>query len=223
MDRDDLKAMVGLAAIAYVPTDAVLGVGTGSTVNTFIDALAASDVRPTGAVSSSDATSARLRGIGITVIDPADVERLDLYIDGADEIDPLGNMTKGGGGALTREKIVASMSPRYLCLVDDSKLVPVLGGFPIPVEVIPMAAALVADRFAERGGVGRLRTDAGSPFVTDNNMHIIDVAGLTLDDPLGFELEVSGWPGVVTAGVFACQRASMSLVGTPDGVRTIGY
>jgi ribose 5-phosphate isomerase A len=223
MDSDDLKAMVGRAAVAFVPGGEVIGVGTGSTVAAFIDALATSEVRPAGAVSSSEATSARLRSIGVTVIEAADAGAVGVYIDGADEIDPIGNMTKGGGGALTREKVVASMASRYLCLVDDSKLVPVLGGFPIPIEVVPMAATLVGRGFAVLGGTAALRLDAGEPVVTDNGMHIVDVAGLQIDDPLGFEDEVSAWPGVVTAGVFARQRASLALVGTSDGVRTIDY
>jgi ribose 5-phosphate isomerase A len=218
-----LKVMVGAAAVSYVSDGAMLGVGTGSTVGAFIDALAASDVRPAGAVSSSEATSARLAAIGIPVVEPGDAGELGLYVDGADEIDRHGNMTKGGGGALTREKIVASMADSYLCIVDQSKLVDELGGFPVPVEVIPMAEALVVRRFATLGGWARVRVTNGSPVVTDNGMHIVDAAGLTILDPLDFELEVSGWPGVVTAGVFARQRASIALVGTPEGVRTIDY
>jgi ribose 5-phosphate isomerase A len=223
VDPDDLKAMVGLAAVAFVSDGEILGVGTGSTVGAFIDALAASGVRPSGAVSSSEATSARLAALGIPVVEPGEAMELGLYVDGADEIDPHGNMTKGGGAALTREKIVASMADRYLCIVDESKLVDRLGRFPIPVEVVPMADPLVIRRFAELGGVATVRLTHGSPVVTDNGMHIVDVAGLTIPDPLEFELEVSGWPGVVTAGVFARQRASIALVGTPEGVRTIDY
>jgi ribose 5-phosphate isomerase A len=223
MDQDALKALVGRAAVAHVDGDVLLGVGTGSTVDAFIDALAASEVRPAGAVSSSEATSAQLRTLGIDVVEPGSAGRLHLYIDGADEIDGRGNMTKGGGGALTREKIVASMADRYLCLVDESKLVDALGAFPIPIEVVPMASDLIIAAFAELGGTARIRTTGPTPVITDNGMHIVDVADLVIDDPLAFELDVSGWPGVVTAGVFARQRASVALVGTPDGVRTIEY
>jgi ribose 5-phosphate isomerase A len=223
VDAGELKALVGQAAVGYVKAGAVLGVGTGSTVNAFIDALGASDVRPTAAVSSSEATSDRLVALGIAVLEPREVDRLELYIDGADEIDPAGNMTKGGGAALTREKIVASMAATYLCVVDESKLVPTLGRFPIPIEVVPMAETLVIDRFAQAGGVGTLRLAQGAPLVTDNGMHVVDVAGLTIADPLDFELEVSGWPGVVTAGVFARQRATLALVAALDGVRTVEY
>jgi ribose 5-phosphate isomerase A len=223
MDGAELKALVGRAAVGYVSDGAVLGVGTGSTVNAFIDALGDSDVQPRGAVSSSEATSKRLADLGIEVLEPGDVDRLALYIDGADEIDPAGNMTKGGGAALTREKIVASMAATYLCVVDESKLVATLGRFPIPIEVVPMAETLVIERFAGLGGSGSVRRSSGAPLITDNGMHVVDVAGLTVTDPLAFEIEVSGWPGVVTAGVFARQRASLALVGAPDGVRTIDY
>lgn len=215
--------MVGAAALTYVSDGAILGVGSGTTVDAFIDALAVSDVCPSGAVSGSEATSARLAALGIPVVEPGDAGELGLYVDGADAIDPHGNMTKGGGAALTREKIVASIADRYLCIVDQSKLVDRLGGFPIPIEVIPMAEALVIRRFATLGGTGAVRMKGESPVVTDNGMHIVDVGGLSVADPLDFEIEVSGWPGVVTAGVFARQRASICLVGTLEGVRTIDY
>ncbi len=225
IDPDDTaKAAAGRAAVELVASGAVIGVGTGSTVNAFIGALAASGRSLAGAVSSSEKTSARLRAIGIEVLPVADVERLQLYVDGADEIDPHGNMTKGGGGALTREKIVASMAERFVCIVDDTKLVPTLGGFPIPVEVVPMAETLVSRRAATLGGVGRIRMAGDEPCVTDNGQHIVDIAGLRIDDPAAFETELSGWPGVVTVGVFAHQRASLAIVGGADGeVRRVEF
>jgi ribose 5-phosphate isomerase A len=148
---------------------------------------------------------------------------LDVYIDGADEIDPQGHMVKGGGAALTREKIVAALARRFVCIVDQSKLVPALGRFPLPVEVIPMAAQRIAQQFAAMGGVATLRQKNGQPLVTDNGQHILDVTGLHITDPLAFESQVNQWPGVVTVGVFAHQKAAIALIGTPEGVKTVAY
>lgn len=219
MDQAELKRLVAQAALAFVEPGTVLGVGTGSTVDAFIDALAASGIRLAGAVSSSERSSARLAAAGIPVLDSGSVERLSTYIDGADEIDGRGFMIKGGGAALTREKIVADLADRFICIADASKCVDVLGGFPLPVEIIPMAAPQLIRRFAALGGQAQLRAGC----VTDNGQHILDVKGLKITDPLGFEAEVSQWPGVVTVGVFARHKASIALIGAPEGVRTLKY
>jgi ribose 5-phosphate isomerase A len=223
MTQDELKALVGHAALQYVTAGEVVGVGTGSTVNKFIDALASMKNQIPGAVSSSEASTARLKALGIAVLDASEVSELSVYIDGADEIDVHGYMVKGGGAALTREKIVAAMSRRFVCIADESKMVPMLGVFPLPVEVIPMAAARVARQFARMGGVAKLRLKDGKPLVTDNGQHILDVTGLKINDPLAFESEVNQWPGVVTVGVFAHQKAHVCLLGTPGGVRTLTF
>jgi ribose 5-phosphate isomerase A len=223
MTQDELKALVGQAALQYVTPGEVVGVGTGSTVNKFIDALASMKDSIPGAVSSSVASTARLEALGIPVLDPAEVASLSVYIDGADEIDARGFMVKGGGAALTREKIVAAMSKRFVCIADESKMVPVLGAFPLPVEVIPMATSRLVRQFAGLGGTARLRMKDGQPLVTDNGQHILDVTGLKISDPLAFESEVNQWPGVVTVGVFAHQKASVCLLGTPGGVRTLTF
>ena len=223
MTQDELKALVGQAALQHVAAGEIVGVGTGSTVNKFIDALAGMKDRIRGAVSSSLVSSQRLRAIGVPVFDANEVGELAVYIDGADEIDPRGYMVKGGGAALTREKIVAAQSRRFVCIADASKQVPVLGAFPVPVEVIPMAAGRIAREFAVMGGQARLRLKDGAPLVTDNGQHILDVAGLRLQDPLGFEAEVNQWPGVVTVGVFARHKASVCLLGTADGVKTLAF
>ena len=221
--QDQLKALVGQAALQYVVRGALVGVGTGSTVNHFIDALATIKDQITGAVSSSVASTERLRAAGIPVSDANDVEHLPVYIDGADEIDGRGCMVKGGGAALTREKIVAALAERFVCIADASKLVTVLGTFPLPVEVIPMASARIARQFAALGGHAVLRLREGQPLVTDNGQHILDVTGLHIHDPLAVEAQVSQWPGVVTVGVFAFQRAQVCLLGTPHGVQTITF
>ena len=223
MTQDELKALVGQAALQYVVPGEIVGVGTGSTVNKFIDALATLKDRIQGAVSSSEASTARLRALGIRVFDSNEVESLAVYIDGADEIDPHGHMVKGGGAALTREKIVAAQSRKFVCIADESKLVRVLGAFPLPVEVIPMATARVMRQFAALGGTASLRLKDGQPLVTDNGQHIIDVRGLTITDPLAFETTVSQWPGVVTVGVFAHQKAQVCLLGTAQGVKTLTF
>ena len=223
MNQDELKAAVGQAALQYVVPGQIVGVGTGSTVNKFIDALAAMKDRIKGAVSSSVASTERLRAIGVPVFDANEVDQLSVYIDGADEIDRRGFMIKGGGAALTREKIVAAQSKRFVCIADESKLVDVLGTFPVPVEVIPMAARRIARQFAAMGGAAKLRMKDGVPLVTDNGQQILDVSGLAIRDPQTFETEVSQWPGVVTVGVFAHQKAAVCLLGTAAGVKTLAF
>lgn len=221
--QDELKAQVGRAALDYVVKGEIVGVGTGSTVNKFIDALASLKGEIRGAVSSSVASTERLRALGIPVFDSNEVEELAVYIDGADEIDGRGYMIKGGGAALTREKIVAAQSKRFVCIADASKLVNTLGAFPLPVEVVPMAARRVIRQFARLGGLAQVREKDGVPLVTDNGQHIIDVTGLRITDPLDFESEVNQWAGVVTVGVFARQRANVCLLGTASGVRTLRF
>lgn len=223
MTQHELKALVGRAALAYVEPGQVIGVGTGSTVNCFIDALAASKIAIAGAVSSSEASTQRLQAHGIRVFDANEVSELAVYIDGADEIEPGGCMIKGGGAALTREKIVAAQARRFICIADESKWVARLGRFPLPVEVIPMATQRLIRQFAALGGSARVRLRDGVPLVTDNGQHILDVTGLAIDDPLAFESMVNNWPGVVTVGVFAHQRAHLCLLGTPQGVRTVAF
>ena len=223
LSQDELKTLVGQAALQYVVPGEIVGVGTGSTVNKFIDALASMKDQIKGAVSSSVASTERLKALGLTVFDANTVESLSVYIDGADEIDGKGFMVKGGGAALTREKIVAAQAKQFVCIVDESKLVQALGNFPLPVEVIPMAAAQIARKFAAMGGTATIRMKDGQPLVTDNGQHILDVRGLRITDPLAFESEVNQWPGVVTVGVFAHQKASVCLMGTAAGVKTFTY
>ena len=215
--------MVGQAALQFVVPGEIVGVGSGSTVNKFIDALASMKDQIKGAVSSSMASTQRLQALGIVVFDSNEVERLSVYIDGADEIDQQGHMIKGGGAAFTREKIVAAQSARFVCIVDESKLVQTLGKFPVPVEVIPMAVQRLTRQFATLGGTASVRLKDGQPLVTDNGQHILDVAGLQISDPRSFESEVSQWPGVVTVGVFAFQRAQVCLLATPGGVKTMVF
>ncbi|WP_341903720.1 ribose-5-phosphate isomerase RpiA [Polaromonas sp. YR568] len=223
MTQDELKTLVGQAALHYVKPGTVVGVGTGSTVNKFIDALGTIRDQIAGAVSSSEASTARLRALGIHVLEAAEVDELGVYIDGADEIDHAGYMIKGGGAALTREKIVAAQSHQFVCIADETKLVQTLGAFPLPVEVIPMAAARVMRQFAALGGSATLRLKDGAPLVTDNGQHILDVRGLKISDPLAFETQVNQWPGVVTVGVFALQKAQICLLGTGAGVKTMVF
>ena len=223
LSQDQLKTLVGQAALQYVVPGDIVGVGTGSTVNKFIDALATIKDQIKGAVSSSLASTERLQAAGIKVFDSNAVERLSVYIDGADEIDGNGYMVKGGGAALTREKIVAAQSDRFVCIADESKLVKTLGTFPLPVEVIPMATQRIIAQFAARGGRAAVRVKDGKPLVTDNGQYIVDVLGLQIADPLAFEAEVSQWPGVVTVGVFAFQRAQVCLLGTASGVKTLNF
>jgi ribose 5-phosphate isomerase A len=228
MTQDELKRRVGQAAADYVnecaPEGAVIGVGTGSTANCFIDALAAHKDRYRGAVSSSLATTARLEQHGIRVFDLNEVESLPIYVDGADEIDPRGAMIKGGGGALTREKIVASVSEVFVCIADASKRVDVLGQFPLPIEVVPMARTAIGRRVMDLAGVPVLRVrQDGTPYITDNGNEIIDVKGLRIEDPVALEAMVNGWPGVVTVGLFASRGADLCLLGGEQGVETICY
>jgi ribose 5-phosphate isomerase A len=219
MTQDELKALVGRAALDHVVTGELVGVGTGSTVNHFIDALATMKQRIAGAVSSSVASSKRLLAHGIPVFEADAVLSLPVYIDGADEIDGHGFMIKGGGAALTREKIVADLAANFVCIVDASKRVECLGAFPLPVEVIAMAAPQVARRFAAIGGQATLRPGV----LTDNGHPILDVRGLKISEPLALEVEVNQWPGVVSVGIFARHRASVCLLGTELGVRTISF
>ncbi len=223
MNQEQLKQLVGEAALAYVQPDTIIGVGTGSTVNCFIQALPKLPFQVKQAVSSSEASTALLRAQGIEVLDANQVERLSVYIDGADEIDPQGHMVKGGGAALTREKITAAMSERFVCIADESKLVATLGAFPLPVEVVPMAAAAIARRFAALGGQAQLRLKDGAPLVTDNGGHILDVRGLQIAQPLALEQEVNQWPGVVTVGIFAQQKAQICLLGGRQGVQVLQF
>ncbi len=221
MTQDELKQAVAQAAADYVAANteegAVIGVGTGSTANCFIDALAAFRGRYKGAVASSEATRKRLEGHGFTVFDLNDIDDLPFYVDGADEIDAGLNMIKGGGGALTREKIVAAVARKFICIADGSKLVGTMGRFPLPVEVIPMARAHVARELAKLGGRPILRDG----FVTDNGNLILDVKGLEIIDPKALESEINQIPGVVTNGLFAIRPANLLLLGTAEGVKTI--
>ncbi len=219
MTQDELKTLVGQAALHYVVPGSIVGVGTGSTVDKFIDALAASGIAIKGAVSSSLRSTERMQALGITVLDAGEVQSLPVYIDGADEIDHAGHMIKGGGAALTREKIVADLADRFICIADESKLVSLLGKFPLPVEVIPMAAAQIARRFEAIGARAELRAGC----ITDNGCQILDVHGLQIADPIAFETEVNQWPGVVTVGLFARKPASVCLLGTAEGVKTLSF
>ena len=219
MTQDELKALVGQAALQYVVPGELVGVGTGSTVNHFIDALATIKHTIRGAVSSSVKSTERLRAHGIPVFEAAEVQRLSVYVDGADEIDHRGHMIKGGGAALTREKIVADLADRFVCIADESKRVPVLGGYPLPVEVIEMAAAQITRHFARHGGTATLRAGV----ITDNGHPILDVRGLQITDPLAMETEVNQWPGVVTVGLFARHKAHLCLLGTAQGVQTLVF
>jgi ribose 5-phosphate isomerase A len=223
MTQDELKTLVGRAALDYVQTGSIVGVGTGSTVDKFIDALGealkADPARIAGAVSSSVRSTQRLQALGIKVLPSESVSSLGVYVDGADEIDHQGHMVKGGGAALTREKIVAELADKFVCIADESKLVEVLGKFPLPVEVIPMAAAQVIRAFAKLGGTGKVREGV----TTDNGNVIVDVTGLQITQPAQFESEVNQWPGVVTVGVFARNKASVCLLGTAQGVKTLAF
>jgi ribose 5-phosphate isomerase A len=217
MTQDELKALVGQAALQYVVPGEIVGVGTGSTVNKFIDALATMKDQIKGAVSSSEASTLRLNALGIAVFDSNEVESLSVYIDGADEIDHQGHMVKGGGAALTREKIVAAVSRKFVCIVDASKQVQTLGRFPLPVEVIPMARRHVAAELSRLGGSPRLRDG----FVTDNGNLILDVHDLDILKPLEMETAINQIAGVVCCGIFARQHAHVLLLGADDGVKVI--
>jgi ribose 5-phosphate isomerase A len=223
MTQDELKQAVARAAIDYVVDGAIIGVGTGSTADFFIDELGKVKDRIKGAVASSEATAARLKSHGIAVFDLNQVESMPVYIDGADEITPQGAMIKGGGAALTREKIVASVADKFICIADGSKLVDLLGKFPLPVEVIPMAHAVVARKLAALGGTPRLRLKDGKPMLTDNGCMIIDLAGLQIQDPVELEVQINNIVGVVTVGLFALHRANVCLLGTAEGVKTLKF
>ncbi len=216
MNQDEQKRQAAVAALAYVE-GGIIGVGTGSTVNHFIDALAGIKGRIEGAVSSSEASTARLKERGIPVYDLNAAGDLALYVDGADESNHRLQLIKGGGGALTREKIVAGASARFVCIADESKLVEVLGRFPLPVEVIPMARSFVARHLVRLGGTPVWREG----FVTDNGNLILDVQGLAIEDPAAFERELNNVPGVVTVGIFALRPADVLILGTPKGPKTL--
>jgi len=217
MTQDDLKRAVAQAAIAHVPADCIVGVGTGSTANFFIDELGKIKHKLQGAVASSEASAKRLQGHGIEVVSLNDAGSLPVYVDGADEITRHLHMIKGGGGALTREKIVAAASRKFVCLCDASKLVDVLGKFPLPIEVIPMARSYVARQLVALGGQPRLREG----FTTDNGNLILDVQGLQILNPVELETTLNNITGIVTNGLFARRPADVLLLGTPDGVQTL--
>jgi len=217
MNQDELKRRVGEAALDYVSPDSIIGVGTGSTVNCFIDALVKSGIRLEAAVSSSEATTRLLTAGGIRVVDLNETGGLDVYIDGADEFDPYRRLIKGGGGALTREKIVTAASKTFVCITDRSKQVRVLGKFPLPVEVIPMARSLVARQMVALGGQPVLREG----FTTDNGNCILDVHNLDLTDPAGMEDSINNLAGVVTCGLFALRPADLVLMATEAGIERL--
>jgi ribose 5-phosphate isomerase A len=217
MTQDDLKRAVAQAAIAHVPADCIVGVGTGSTANCFIDELAKIKNRIRGAVASSEVSAKRLQGHGIEVLSLNDAGELLVYVDGADEITKHMHMLKGGGGALTREKIVAAASKKFVCLCDASKLVDVLGKFPLPIEVVPMARSFIAREVVKLGGHPKLREG----FITDNGNIILDVHGMQILNPVELETALNHFPGVVTNGLFARRGADVLLLGTPDGVKTM--
>ena len=223
MTQDELKQAVARAAIAHVPAGDIIGVGTGSTANYFIDELGKIKDRIRGAVASSEATAARLASYGIPVLDLNDVSSMSVYIDGADEITPQGAMIKGGGAALTREKIVASVAEKFICIADGSKLVDKLGKFPLPVEVIPMAQAAVARQLAKLGCEAHLRMREGKPLITDNGCMILDLVGLQINDPAALEARINNIVGVVTVGLFAQRGADIALLGTPEGVKSLQF
>lgn len=224
-NQDELKVQVAKAALAYIPSGQIIGIGTGSTVNKLIDELGRGiqegGISISGAVSTSEASTQRLLEWGIPVFEANDVNSLPVYIDGADEIDAMGYMIKGGGGALTREKLVASLAHQFVCIADESKLVQTLGSFPLPVEVIPMAVNQIKRKFEEVGGKASLRLIEGCPFVTDNGQYILDVTGLQIQDPAAFELAANQWAGVLTVGVFAQQKANVCLLGSQRETRVL--
>jgi ribose 5-phosphate isomerase A len=217
MNADQLKQQAARAALAHVEEGSILGVGTGSTVDHFIAAMAAQKVRIRGAVSSSERSTTRLRAAGFDVLDLNTTGDLDLYIDGADEADRHRRLIKGGGGALTREKIVAAASRRFICIADESKLVEVLGKFPLPVEVIPMARSYVARQLVALGGQPVYREG----YITDNGNQILDVHGLAIVDPVTMESTINGIAGVVTVGLFARRPADLLILGSPSGAKTL--
>lgn len=217
MTQDELKKAVGWAALDYVRPGTIVGVGTGSTAAHFIDALGTMKDQIEGAVSSSDASTAKLKSLGIPVFDCNEVDVLDVYVDGADEINGHMQMIKGGGAALTREKIVAAIARQFVCIVDATKQVDILGRFPLPVEVIPMARSYVARELVKLGGQPEYRQGV----VTDNGNVILDVHNLAISDAIAMEHQINGIAGVVTVGLFANRGADVALVGTPEGVKTV--
>jgi ribose 5-phosphate isomerase A len=217
MTQDDKKKAAAYAALEYVEKDSIVGVGTGSTVNHFIDALATMKNDIEGAVSSSEASTAKLKGYGIEVFELNSVSELSVYVDGADEINPFNHMIKGGGAALTREKIVAAVAKKFICIVDDTKNVDILGDFPLPVEVIPMARSYVARQLVKLGGDPVYREGV----ITDNGNIILDVHNMKISEPLKLETQINAIVGVVTNGLFADRAADVVLVGTPEGVKTL--
>ena len=217
MNQDELKRLVGTAALEHVRPDSIIGVGTGSTVNCFIDSLVSSGIRIEAAVSSSEATTRLLKAGGIQVMDLNQTGGLDVYIDGADEFDAHRRLIKGGGGALTREKIIAAASRKFVCIADLSKQVKILGAFPLPLEVIPLARSLVARKMVALGGQPEWREG----FVTDNGNWILDVYNLDLVDPVSMEKTINNLPGVVTCGLFAMRPADLVLIATEDGIRQL--
>ena len=217
MTQDEMKKAVGWAALKYVQPNTIIGVGTGSTVNCFIDALASIKDQIKAAVSSSEASTVRLKALGIPVMDLNDVDAFDVYVDGADEINGQMEMIKGGGAALTREKIVAAVAKRFICIVDSGKVVDVMGRFPLPVEVIPMAREFVARELRKLGGEPIYR----SGVITDNGNQILDVHGLQITTAKQLEEQINNIVGVVTVGLFAARGADVALIGSPDGVKTV--
>ncbi|WP_415224935.1 ribose-5-phosphate isomerase RpiA [Psychromonas sp.] len=217
MTQDEMKKAAAYAALQYVEKDSIVGVGTGSTVNHFIDALATMKNEIKGAVSSSDASSEKLKSYGIDVFDLNEVSELSVYVDGADEINPYKHMIKGGGAALTREKIVSAVANKFICIVDNTKNVDILGDFPLPVEVIPMARSYVARELVKLGGDPVYRQGV----ITDNGNIILDVHNLKIAEPLKLESQINAIVGVVTNGLFANRAADIVLIGSPEGVKTI--
>ncbi|MEN4770405.1 ribose-5-phosphate isomerase RpiA [Duffyella gerundensis] len=217
MTQDELKKAVGWAALEYVQPGTIVGVGTGSTAAHFIDALGTIKHQIDGAVSSSEASTLKLKALGIPVFDLNEVDSLAIYVDGADEINPQMEMIKGGGAALTREKIIAAVATKFICIADASKEVDVLGHFPLPVEVIPMARSFVARELVKLGGLPEYRQQV----ITDNGNIILDVHNLRIMEPIALEQAINALPGVVTVGLFAARGADVALIGGPNGVRTI--
>lgn len=217
MTQDEMKRKAAEAALEYVITDEIVGVGTGSTVNHFIDALAEIKHKIKGAVSSSEASTERMEGYGIKVYDLNEVNGIEVYIDGADESDHYLNLIKGGGGALTREKIIAGASRKFVCIADESKLVDVMGEFPLPIEVIPMARSFIAREIVKIGGQPVYREG----FVTDNGNDILDVHNLRIMDAVKLENDLNKLPGIVTVGIFANRPADVLILGTPNGAKTV--
>lgn len=217
MTQDDMKKAAAIKALDYVEADTIVGVGTGSTVNHFIDALATIKDKIVGAVSSSEASTERLKSYGIEVFDLNNVDGIDVYVDGADEVNPHMHMIKGGGAALTREKIVAAVAKTFVCIADDTKQVPVLGRFPLPVEVIPMARSYVARELVKLGGDPSYRTGV----ITDNGNVILDVHNLEIIDPVALENSINAIVGVVTNGLFANRAANVLIIGTKEGAKIV--